>query len=84
MTSNTKYDIANMTLPERFSRRVSSAIESGQLFGEDRSAFVRECVDYFEPILPKPSKEQFTEMSRRLCDKFPSLKDAKKAVYWVS
>ena len=63
---------------------MSTAIETGQLAGDDRSAFVRECVDFLEPTLPKPSKEQFNDISRRLCDKYPSLKDAKKTVYWVS
>ncbi len=74
----------DISLPEKFSRRVSSAIESGQLFAEDRSAFVRECVDFFEPILPQPSKEQFNDISKKLCDKYPSIKDSKKTVYWVS
>lgn len=77
-------DVTSLILPEKFSRRVSAAIAAGQLVAEDRSAFVRECVDFLEPILPTPSKEQFNEISRRLCDKYPSLKDAKKTVYWVS
>ena len=75
-------DVVN--IPEKFSRRVSTAIETGQLFGENRSAFVRECVDYFEPVTPTPSKEQFNEFSRKLCDRYPSLKDARKTAYWVS
>ena len=61
-----------------------AAIETDQLISDNRRAFVRECVDFFEPILPNPSKEQFKEISKRLCDKFPALKDAKKTVYWVS
>ena len=73
----------NISLPDKFSRRVTSAIESGRMFGDDRSAFVRECVDFFEPILPQPSKDQFSDISRKLCDKYPSLKDAKQTVYWV-
>lgn len=41
-------------------------------------------MDFLEPILPTPSKEQFSEISQRLCDKYPSLRDAKKTIYWVS
>lgn len=73
----------NISLPEKFSRRVTSAIESGHMFGDDRSAFVRECVDFFEPILPQPSKDQFNDLSWKLCDEYSSLRDAKKNVYWV-
>lgn len=63
---------------------MSTAILTGRLFGDDRSAFVREVVEYYEPIIPEPSKEQFNEIGRRLCDKYPSLKDAKQTFYWVS
>lgn len=77
-------DPGSLLLPEKLSRRVSEAIAENRLILEDRSAFVRECVDFFEPIVPTPSKEQFNDISRRLCDKYPSLKDAKKTVYWVS
>lgn len=75
--------VTSISFPEKFSRRVSTAIESGELFAENRSAFVRECVDFYEPILPHPTKEQFNEISRGLCDKYPTLKDMKKTVYWV-
>ena len=62
--------MTNVALPEKFSLRVSTAIEAGQLLAENRSAFVRECVDFLEPILPTPSKEQFNDISKRLCDKY--------------
>lgn len=72
-----------ISFPEKFSRRVSTAIETGQLVAENRSAFVRECVDFYEPIIPTPTREQFNEISRGLCDRYPTLKDVKKTVYWV-
>ena len=78
-----RFDATVVTFPEKFSRRVSTAIETGQLVAENRSAFVRECVDFYEPIFPKPTREQFNEISRGLCDRYPMLKDAKKTVYWV-
>ena len=45
---------------------------------------MRECVDFLEPIQPCPSKNQFDDISQRLCDRYPSLKDLRKTVYWVS
>ena len=84
-STSSRFDgTTTITLPEKFSRRVLIAIDNDQLVAENWSAFVRECVDFFEPVLPNPSKKQFDEICSRLCDKYPSLKDAKKTVYWMS
>jgi len=48
-----------------------------------RAAFVRECVQYYEPILPRPTEEEYTAIAQALVAKYPALKD-KGTFYWVS
>lgn len=48
-----------MQLPENFSRGVSAAIESGELVRDNRNAYVRECVDFFEASSPQPSNKEY-------------------------
>ena len=79
----TTFSINNITLPDKFSRRVSNAIDAGQLVTENRAAFVRECVAFYEGFLPHPTEQQYSAICQKICDQYPSLKDKKTTVYWV-
>ena len=74
-------------LPTHFSRRVQNAIDNGTLADpedKNRSAFVREVVSFYEPILPTPTPTQYEVIPRKIVEKYPCLKDAKTSKYWVS
>ena len=49
----------------------------------ERTAFVRECVAHYEPMLPRPTEEQYTAIARALLGMCPTLKDS-GTHYWVS
>jgi len=40
-----------------------------------RAAFVRECVQYYESILPRPTEEEYTANAQALVAKYPAMKD---------
>ena len=77
-------NLANTPLPTRFSFRVQKAIEKGELAEKEiRLAFVQDCVDYFQPLLPSPGREGYSEIAKKLCDTYPCLKDRRTSNYWV-
>ena len=78
------FDIRNFELPTYFSRRVQTAIDSNLLVEpEHQAAFIREVVLYFQAILPDPKPHEYEAISRKIVDKYPILRDAKKSKYWV-
>ena len=80
-----KFDVNNIILPTTFSKRVMHAIALNQLGQQHiRAAFLRECVAYFEKQLPRPTMEQFSQISKKICDEYPVLKDLNRSKYWVS
>ena len=72
-----------LTLPVyHFQAEVENAIDKNELdTPENRQAFVRECVAYFEGILPRPSTVEYSAISRKICDKYPCLKDRRASKY---
>ena len=52
------------------------------MFHKERAAFVRECVTFYEPILPRPTEAEYRAITEALLDKYPCLKD-KGSQYWV-
>ena len=82
--SKASFDISNIVLPSCFSRRVQGAIDGNTLNEPDnRCAFVRECVQHFDSILPRPSENEYKAISKKIVDTYPSLKDARRSDYWV-
>ena len=74
----------NFNLPTCFSRCVQCAIDDKKLcVPENRAAFVREIVAYFEGILPKPSEEEYRKIAIKVCDTYATLKDKRAEEYWV-
>ena len=49
----------------------------------ERTAFVRECVAHYEPMLLRPTEEQYTAIARALLGLCPTLRDS-ETHYWVS
>ena len=79
------FDVRNFELPTHFSRRVQTAIDSNLLVEPDhQAAFIREIVLYFQAILPDPKPHEYEAISRKIVDRYPILRDAKKSKYWVS
>lgn len=77
------FNVNKITLPH-FSSKTKKAIESGDIVLElPRARFVRECVAYYEPILPRPTGEQYTAIAKVLLKEYPCLRD-KGTIYWVS
>lgn len=61
-----KFDVNNIVLPTAFSKRVQDAIESNTLAKpENRLAFIRECVSYFESYLERPTNEEYAAISKK-------------------
>ena len=59
-----------------FSRKTKAAIASGEIvLPLPRVAFVRECVAHYEPMLPRPTEEQYTAITKALLKEVPCLKD---------
>lgn len=82
MTSN--FNILNITLPSSFSKKVQESIDNGKLGQEDnRRAFIRECVVYYESLVPFPIPEEYEAISKKICDTYPVLKNSNKTKYWV-
>ena len=80
-----RFDINNIILPTVFSKRIQDAIDNGTLgLSENRLGFVRECVAFFESILPRPTGEEYAAISRKFCSEYPSLQDKHHRNYWVS
>lgn len=78
------FTINQITLPSKFSLKVQNAIERGELGDSTiRQVFVRECVAYFESRLPHPTADEYSNISRTICDTFPCLKDKRTSKYWV-
>ncbi len=48
------------------------------LFGDERLAFIRECVDFIEATNQTPSKEQLNDTAKQLCDRVPSIERSKE------
>lgn len=83
--SQAQFDMNNFSLPTHFSRRVQTCIDNGTLAEPDnRAAFIREIVAFFEGILPSPTPAQYHAISKKVADQYPCLKDAKHTNYWVS
>ena len=81
----TVFDLKTFTLPSHFSRKVTAAITDGKLGEPDnRAAFVREVVAFYEGILPNPSLSQYEAISRKIVEKYPCLQDTRSSKYWVS
>ena len=81
---HTKFNINSIQLPSHFSKRVQDSIDSGTLAAEsNRCAFVRECVSYYEAILPYPNEDQYNAICKKIVDNYPCLKDSKTTRYWV-
>lgn len=59
-----------------FSRKTKAAIASGEIvLPLPRAAFVREYVAHYEPMLPRPTEEQYTAITKALLKEVPCLKD---------
>ena len=78
------FNVREFFLPTHFSRKVQRAIDNGTLGEPDnRTAFVRETVAFFEGILPAPTTSQYEAISRKIVEKYPQLKDTRSSKYWV-
>ena len=44
---------------------------------------MRECVAHYEPMLPRPTHEQYTAITKALLEQYPSLRD-RGTLCWVS
>ena len=67
-----------------FGTKTRAAIKSGDIvLPKPRVAFVRECVAFYEPILPRLTEEEYTAVSVQLLKGYPMLRD-KGTHYWVS
>ena len=77
------FNIRSTSLPH-FSEKTRAAIAGGEIvLPLPRAAFVRECVAHYEPVLPRPTEEQYTAITKALLKEVPCLKD-KGTFYWVS
>ena len=57
-------------------KKTRAAIESGDVANTmHRLAFVRECVAYYEPILPYPTAEQYMAITQALLKAVPCVRD---------
>lgn len=78
------FDINNIILPTKFSKKVQDVLGGGELGKfENRCAFIRECVNYFETWLPRPTPEEYSAISKRICETYPVLKDTNHTKFWV-
>ena len=48
-----------------------------------KAAFVRKYVAHYEPMLPRPTEEQYTAITKALLKQYLSLRD-RGTLYWVS
>ena len=72
-------------LPTDFSKKVKDAIDNGDINkSENRLAFIRECVTYFESRLPRPTTEEYSAISKAFCDRYPILRRGNITNYWVN
>ena len=80
-----KFDITNINLPTNFSKKVQDSIDNNTLGNpENRLSMIRECVNYFEGRgLERPTTEQYAAISRKICDKYPALRNSHHTKYWV-
>lgn len=63
---------------------MTTAIKNGNLRDADnRAAFVREVVAFYEGILPCPSTSEYEAISRQIVEKYPCLQDSRSSKYWV-
>ena len=77
------FSISKIPLPH-FSKKTQAAIASGDIvLPLPRAAFMRECVAHYEPMLPRPTHEQYTAITKALLEQYPSLRD-RGTFYWVS
>ena len=58
-------------------------VSGGIVLPLPRAAFVRECVAHYEPMLPRPTHEQYTAITKALLEQYLSLRD-RGTLYWVS
>ena len=53
---------------------MQEAVDSGKIiFPTPRAAFVRECVAFYEPILPRPTEEEYLAITKALLEKGHSI-----------
>ena len=77
-------------LPEQcplpvISERTKEIISSG-IKGNNRFFLLREAVTFYEGICPNPASDEYVTMAKKLCHKYPELKDKDPIdnKYWVS
>ena len=79
VTPSSTFDIDNIILPTTFPKKVQDVLGGSELGKfENRCAFIRECVNYFETRLPRPNA-----ISKKICETYPVLKDANHTKFWV-
>ena len=72
-------------VPTNFSERVTKALATGELEGNDKLCFLREATNFYSGYCSNPSSAEYLVMAKTLCDRFPMLKDKKPidGEYWV-
>ena len=87
-----KSDLANIRLPVPcplptvYTPAVQIAIQNDSLTGLLKLSMLRQCATFFYGVCPRPRSYEYREMSKILCDNYPSLKDEThvNGEYWVS
>ena len=62
-------------LPTTFSKKVSKALESGPLAGNEKLMFLREVFTFYYGVCPNPLPCEYDKISEALCLKYPELQD---------
>ena len=84
LQGSSKFNVNNIVLPTVFSKRVQDAIDKDLLTKpENRLAFIRECVSFFESQLERPTVQEYTAISKKICDVYPAMKNMNHTKYWV-
>lgn len=73
-------------LPTTFSGVVMKAISDNMLKANMKTRLIRECTSFYLGLCPYPRSNEYIEMAKTICNKYPELQDInpKNGEYWVN
>lgn len=61
--------------PEMYPPRIQQAVSSGEIYGNDRLAFIRHIADFMVGFNPYPTPQEYERTAKAIVDKYPCMAD---------
>lgn len=72
----------DLPIPDRFSIKVEEAISRNEILNA-RLQLIKDAGNFYYGLCKHPKQGDYGRMAKKLCERFPELKDANADHYWV-